>query len=149
MALAIVSETIDAPIERVWEVVADFGGLQKWNDRVQSPTLEGEGGGAIRTLCMKTTTVVERLEELDPVRHRMRCSMLSGWTMPGKDGGGRVALTRLSPGVTRVEWAVLGTPVGVTAEELASRCAERARNRIGELRSYLVRIDAAREAGTS
>jgi uncharacterized protein YndB with AHSA1/START domain len=43
--------TIDAPIERVWEVLADIGSIQAWNPGVQSShltTLYGAGVGATR-----------------------------------------------------------------------------------------------------
>ena len=43
--------TIDAPIERVWEVLADIGSIQAWNPGVRSShltTLYGAGVGAAR-----------------------------------------------------------------------------------------------------
>lgn len=44
-----ISETINAPINNVWKLLADFGSLSKWSSLIVKSSVEGTGVGATRT----------------------------------------------------------------------------------------------------
>ncbi|MFP6781166.1 MAG: SRPBCC family protein [Gammaproteobacteria bacterium] len=64
MYKVLVEKTIDLPRKRVFELLVDFGGIEKiLPDMVASCGLTGSGVGAVRTVIMKDGgTVVERLD---------------------------------------------------------------------------------------
>ena len=75
------SERIDAPIELVWAVVADFGSLLRWLPGNEDGSIEvhGDGVGMTRDLDLPTVGKVQhRLDELDPNRHRLTYSLTRG-----------------------------------------------------------------------
>lgn len=57
---------VDAPVARIWEVLADFGGFLNWaggpDDTIRA---EGNGIGMIRHLSMGVGEIAEKLTELD------------------------------------------------------------------------------------
>jgi hypothetical protein len=52
--------------DRVWKILADFGGIGSWAPGVESCDLEGEGIGSVRSIAMPGGIVMkERLDSLD------------------------------------------------------------------------------------
>ena len=70
------SVEVKAPLERVWDTVKDFDGLNKWHPGFASDELvSGANGkaGAVRKLTIKDGPVVsERLLAFDEVHHSYR-----------------------------------------------------------------------------
>ncbi len=61
--------TIDAPVERVWSVLSDFGAISSWAPNVDHSCLlsdQTEGVGAVRRIQSERRTVVETIETWDP-----------------------------------------------------------------------------------
>ena len=70
MAQVSVTKTIDAPSDRVWNMVSEWGGTHKWIPGVGPVTVEGEGVGSIRSADLDPATgftgrISERLETWD------------------------------------------------------------------------------------
>ncbi|MBW4023971.1 MAG: SRPBCC family protein [Proteobacteria bacterium] len=74
MAKAYASAIIDAPVERVWAAIRDFGALASWHPALDRSEIEGGGDpdvvGCIRKLELKGGAVArERLLMLDDSRY--------------------------------------------------------------------------------
>ena len=67
MAEVLVTEELPVPATKIWELVRDFGGIQKWvGPMIQNLEIEGEGVGAIRTLTLPgDTKLSEELKAFD------------------------------------------------------------------------------------
>ena len=52
LATANVTKIVDAPVEKVWLAIRSIGGLDRWFPMMDSCRVEGQGVGAIRTLCL-------------------------------------------------------------------------------------------------
>ncbi len=65
-----VSRQIDAPVDRVWEVLDDFGDIQRWNPGVTASALTTEGDvslGSERVCELKPIgTIKERITSYKP-----------------------------------------------------------------------------------
>src|ERR1700757_4105134 len=76
------SVTINAPADKVWAKVKDFGGLDKWHPAVASDkVIEGTDKkvGAVSLLTLKDGgTIKEKLLAHDDLRHSYRYSILEG-----------------------------------------------------------------------
>jgi hypothetical protein len=69
----------DAPPEKVWEVLADFGGFLNWaGGGAGEITIEGEGIGMVRHLKMSGNEIAERLILLDPVKRMLGYELVYG-----------------------------------------------------------------------
>ena len=64
------TRTIKAPPQDVWDVLADFGALSAWVDRVDHSSILVHGAdgpiGTARRVQMGRQTLVERIVEFDP-----------------------------------------------------------------------------------
>lgn len=71
---------IDAPVERVWPIIRDFGGIGKYGPIVETCTLEsgtGDQVGAVRVIKTKDGGVIrERLIELSDHEQLQRYAIL-------------------------------------------------------------------------
>lgn len=77
MSRVVTKKTIKAPAGRVWEIVREFGGLERFIAAVNTTKLEGSGIGMKRTMVMADgNTIVERLEALDEEKRSLRYSVL-------------------------------------------------------------------------
>src|SRR5689334_5691164 len=70
------SVCIDAPAERVWSVLGDFGSIHLWVDAIQHSYCPGavRGVGATRVCELKGGTVHERVVEWDEGRSFRYCA---------------------------------------------------------------------------
>jgi hypothetical protein len=115
MTTLTVSDTFDAPIDRVWPLISDFGGIGKYMRGLDSCEVEGEGIGADRVIGMAGGQVVERLTWLDNDRHALSYTIVSA-PLPLRR---YVATIQLSPDGARcgVEWTGHFEPDGVSLED--------------------------------
>jgi len=69
----------DAPAEKVWEVLADFGGFLNWaGGGAGEITIEGEGVGMVRHLKMSGGEIAEKLILLDRVKRMLGYELVYG-----------------------------------------------------------------------
>jgi hypothetical protein len=122
MTKVTVTDTIDAPIEKVWEAVSDFGGLTKYMRGIDECRLEGTGLGADRHISLAGGTIVERLTWFDPSAHALSYTILSG-PLPLQR---YLSTMRLSPDGQRtgIEWEGNFEPAQGTSEDEARKLVE-------------------------
>jgi hypothetical protein len=101
---ACVRVTLGRALERLWPVIADFGGVDRWIDGVESCVLEGEGVGAVRTLVRNGATVRERLELLDAERFDVVYAILEPHSLPAKGVRSVISLREVGPAATQISW---------------------------------------------
>jgi uncharacterized protein YndB with AHSA1/START domain len=84
-----VSRQIDAPVERVWAVLDDFGDIQRWNPGVTASQLTTEGAvgtGSERVCELKPVgTIKERITQYEP-GERMTIHIYEMSKLPLKEG---------------------------------------------------------------
>lgn len=98
-----------APMETVFEVIADATGWSRWNRSIGRSTWETEGDpapwgvGAVRALGAKSGPLSrERIVDFDPPTHQAYV-IVSG-PMPVKDYRADVRLTPTADGGTDISW---------------------------------------------
>ena len=65
MTQAKVIHDFDVSADQLWELIGDFGDVEKWSTSGGTCVQDGEGVGALRTLTMADgRVVVDRLEEV-------------------------------------------------------------------------------------
>ncbi len=76
--------TIDAPAEKVWAAVRDFGALKDWHPAVaESPASKGNEEGSVRQLKLKNGgTLTETLEGYDAARMKYNYRAKDGGALP-------------------------------------------------------------------
>jgi len=113
-----VNETVNASIDRVWPLVADFAGVDKLMTTISSIEGKGEGVGMerhIRSDGMEGV-IVERLETLDPSAHQLSYSITEETVAPLPFKSGHyLATVKMSEtaGVTAINWRGEFEPNGV------------------------------------
>ena len=117
MAQVEVRDEIDADVTKVWDLVSDFGGVNRISPDIQSCEVEGEGIGAVRTINTNGIIIQERLEGLDPVARTFSYSMLEG-PIPFKKYLANVKLEESGGGRTKINWAGSFEPAGMPEEQL-------------------------------
>ncbi len=121
------SRTMDAGPEAIWAVLADFGSLSAWADRIDHSSLlhatdPAHPVGTTRRLQVGRDTLLETIVEFDPP-HTLaydiaglprRVTASKRWTLhPDADGRTTVTLTSTV--------AVAAGPIGPIAERAAAR----------------------------
>jgi len=92
-----ITEVIDAPIEKIWEIMRDFNGLPSYHPAIQASRIEhgdGESVGSIRhlTLANNGGYVREELLMINDAEHAFDYSIIEG-TLPVNDYIASVRLT--------------------------------------------------------
>ncbi|ABQ67396.1 hypothetical protein Swit_1029 [Rhizorhabdus wittichii RW1] len=116
-----VRAVIDHPVERVWPLIADFGGLSAWAAGVTGCTLEGEGPGAVRRVALGDRVAHERLEAIDPARHWLRYHIVPPHAMPADDVYSDIFLTSIEKNRTEIRWSSEASGFGIPPEQLGAR----------------------------
>ena len=118
MTTVTVNDTFDAPVERVWPLISDFGGLVGIVPGVEECRLEGSGLGADRVIPTRGGgQVVERLTWLDNASHAYSYTIVSGSPFPVVR---YVATVKLAPAGERtdIEWQGNFNPDGVPEDKM-------------------------------
>ena len=104
------SITIKADPAKVWAIVKDFGGINKWHPAIASVKLEqkkDESGemATFRTLTLKDGgTIIEKLRGADDGLMKLKYEMVSG-VLPLTDYNASMAVAKGDkPGETTVTW---------------------------------------------
>jgi mxaD protein len=100
--------TINAPADKVWSTIEDFGGLDKWHPAVESDKIvSGKDNevGAERMLSLKGGgTIKEKLLAIDGKRYSMRYSILEG-VLPVSDYTSTITVVAAGKDRSTVTWS--------------------------------------------
>jgi carbon monoxide dehydrogenase subunit G len=107
-----------APAAQVWELLSDFGGIDRWLPGAAKPAVEGEGVGAVRIVKLGGAEIHERLESLDPEARRFQYSIVKA-PMPVQNYLATISVEELDAGRSRVHWVTTFDAVGVPEEAIA------------------------------
>jgi hypothetical protein len=108
--------TIRAPADAVWQVISNFGAACQYLVGVVDCTVVGEGVGARRTLTSDDgSAIVERLEALDEVTHRLSYALLTD--TPFRDCLTTMQVRDLGQGQAEVEWSATFEADGLPEDE--------------------------------
>jgi carbon monoxide dehydrogenase subunit G len=111
-----VSERIEASADRVWELLRDFGGLQRYSPAIESCSVEGQGIGAVRTLGLPGGgKLVERLEAFDDAKRRLSYAIVAG-PIPVTDYLATIEVCDEGTGC-RVDWSSTFEPKGISDDQ--------------------------------
>jgi hypothetical protein len=110
--------TINVPADTIWRVISDLCADRRYLTMVVQCTVEGAGVGARRTLTYADGgTIVERLEALDDVVHRLSYSLLTD--TPFRNCLTTMVLRDLGPSQAELEWSATFEADGLPADEAA------------------------------
>ncbi len=107
---------VAASVGEVWQLLSDFGGLDKWIDAsvIKSCECDGNQVGAVRVLTMPDGAVIrERLDVLDAKAHRFTYSILGESPIPVDHYSATVKLTAAKGG-TQIDWVSTFEPRGIS-----------------------------------
>lgn len=99
-----VSAIINAPIERVWALISDFGGLMRWHPLLERCEVEGEGLGARRSVYFGDWWAVEELTTLDNDTHALGYLVVDSSRPPVVGATGFMALASPGTNETSLIW---------------------------------------------
>jgi Polyketide cyclase / dehydrase and lipid transport len=121
MAEVKVSETIAAPASAVWELVADFGGVDKWGGpMLEHCTVEGDGVGAVRHISGPGgLAIAERLEAIDEAGCALSYAIVGKSPIPAKGYLATIRIREEGPRACRVDWSSTFEPDGASEEQVA------------------------------
>ena len=99
------SITINVSPDKVWAIVKDFGGFQKWEPLVTDIKLEKKGEDTLRTLTLKSGgKVIERLKGIDEEAMKLKYEIIEG-AVPVADYNSFIVVTKGSnPNESNVTW---------------------------------------------
>jgi len=104
------------PADAIWQVISDFGAAGHYLAGVADCTVAGVGIGALRTLTSTDgSTIVERLEALDEVAHRLSYALLTD--TPFGDCLTTMSVRALGPNQAELAWSASFQPDGLPASE--------------------------------
>lgn len=101
------SALLDAPLEKVWNLVRDFNNIGRWHPDVIESRLEsgsGQEAGAERSVRLRNgMSIRERLLAISPEAHSYKYSVIES-PLPMRDHESTVQLTPINDSRTRVTW---------------------------------------------
>jgi hypothetical protein len=118
MANVKVTDVFDSPINKVWDLIRDFGDLSAWAPGANVTKLEGEGVGMIRHIEGGDAGYFKELcEAHDDENHTFGYTLLES-PAPVKDYHAKVKLTETGPDSCDIEWSSVFQPVDGPEEEI-------------------------------
>jgi hypothetical protein len=112
MASVKVNDRIQASADRVWDLLRDFGGIQRFSSAIESVSVQGEGIGAVRTLTLPGgLTLQERLEALDDASRSLSYAIVGSHPLPFDDYLSTIRLSEDGDGC-QIEWSSSFAPRG-------------------------------------
>jgi len=116
MASVKVSERIEAAAKDVWELLRDFGGVQRFSPGIEACSVDGEGVGSVRTLTLAGgIRLQERLERFDDAGRTLQYSIVGG-PLPFEGYLSTLSVVEEENGC-RIEWGSRFEPRGVSEEQ--------------------------------
>jgi len=117
MAKAKVTDRFNAPIDKVWDLIKDFGDLSAWAPGGNVTKLEEEGVGMVRHVEGEGGKFVERCEAHDDENHTFSYSLIES-PAPFKDYLAKVKLNETGPDSCEIEWSSDFQPVDIAEKEI-------------------------------
>jgi hypothetical protein len=110
----VVEEKVAANADKVFAVIADFGGLEK-NDMIKDFSVEGSGVGAVRSITLANGGVIkERLEKHDAASRTMVYAIINkDAPLPVANYVSTVVVSADGPNGAVVNWSSTFEPVGL------------------------------------
>lgn len=99
---------VAAPASKVWDLIADFGALEKWwpPGMLEKVVCEGEGVGMIRYLHISPEMVLqEKLDVLDPNERRLELSIDGDMPIGIKNYTAIGKVVETGPSTCQLVWA--------------------------------------------
>jgi hypothetical protein len=114
MAEALVQVEIEAPVDRLWALVADFGQIG-WMKGIAKVEVKGSGVGMVREIhaAGSDKPVVEVLESMDEGARRIGYAIPENVPLPVDDYHATCTAVDLGDGRSRLDWGCSFTPKGV------------------------------------
>ena len=116
MSIVVENASFAVPASRLWELVSDFGAIDKIMDGIDECVLEGEGVGAIRKVTTANGQIVESLDVLDHENRTLVYSIVSG-PLPFKDYSAKMVVAADSDDSCSLTWTGSFEADGVPAEK--------------------------------
>lgn len=117
MARVLERRQIHAAADAVWQLAGDFTRAGEWCSGIVSLTSSGSGVGATREVDIGAgTSLLERLERLDPVRRTLAYSVLSG-PLPVDDYIAEIEVAEADDGTCIITYSAGYTPARMPAEK--------------------------------
>lgn len=119
MTEVMVTEDLEVPADKVWEIVRDFGGIRAWTGKmIQDLVLEGEGVGAIRTITLPgNTKLQEQLTAFDDEGQSFSYAIIGKSPLPVTDYLATFKLVAKGRHACRIEWSSRFEPIGISDEK--------------------------------
>ena len=119
MANASIRGTIQAPADRVWAFIRDFGAIGDWFGALAECQGVGSGVGMQRISTFKDgVKVTETLLELDETSRVLRYDVQDPNPFPMKNYVSKVQVNDLGDGTCEVVWSAECDPDGSSDEEV-------------------------------
>lgn len=135
--------TVAAPLDVVWELVSDFGGVDRWSAGAVTCTVDGVGVGAVRTVERDGRRVRERLERWDGSDHSLSYGFVDDVPLAVAHLVATIAVR--GGDETDITWSARGE-VADEDRVVVARTLERFfTRRIGELQAIAPRLAAERD----
>jgi hypothetical protein len=120
-----ISDVIDAPVERVWDIMRDFNDMPSYHPGIKKSVIEGESTsdqvGCVRHLTLGDGFVRERLLCLDDMHHAFAYEIIEG-SLPVRGYVAGVRLHRVTEGNrTFAEWWADFEVVGVDRDAMIAQ----------------------------
>lgn len=115
MTTVTVTDTFDHPVDKVWPLVSDFGGIHKYMRGMPETQVEGSGLGQDRVIDLPQGQVVERLTWLDNAAHSFSYTIITA-PLPFRRYVATVKLTARG-NQTDIEWQGNFDVEGVSVED--------------------------------
>jgi len=112
-----VNDHVEASADAVWDLLGDFGGVTRYSKGIESCSVEGEGVGAVRTLCMPGgIQLQERLEAFDAAARRLQYAIIGDSPLPLSDYLSTIQVSEDGDDCT-IDWSSTFELEGVSEEQ--------------------------------
>jgi hypothetical protein len=120
MAEVMVSGEIDAPVEKLWQLISAFGEVD-WMQGLDKVEVTGEGPGMVRRIYAGGgDAILEQLEFLDEEARRLGYTITENNPMPVSDYHATCTAVDLGDGRCRLDWGCTFTPAEGVDEAAAA-----------------------------
>ena len=111
-----ITDRIPAPVDKVWDLVGDFGGIGRFSSGFKKIECQGKGVGAVRTITLPNDAQIqERCELLDPARKTLDYSIVSPRVPSASSGSTKYSMSRSSSSSSSLGCAIGGGGGGSSA----------------------------------
>ena len=122
MAKVSVSKKINAPLDKVWAMVSEWGGTDKWIPGVGPVTVSGAGVGATRSAELDPATgfpgkITESLDAYNDVEKNFRYSIVGQSPIPISDYVAEMSVSENADKTCEVTWQSTWQATGDLSEK--------------------------------